>query len=354
MARKKRKKNDTGFGARIARSIAAIIILTAFILSISYFVKEISTFDAVKFAKMTNPIFSKVGLNGDDMMKLTGIVLGRVGSAGIADKNSGFETAAAEDGDVAGVSALSSGNVRFKVAIMADSHDSSDLLKKALVQSETLGVRAVFHLGDLTDLGYLNKLHDAKKVLHDSGLNYYAIPGDRDLWWSVGPQTFLEVFETNYHSVKIDGVKFVMLDNSANYSVIDEVQMSWFKREVRDADFVLLAQPLYISEKHVYYNTEFMGIMGVVKGETVLKVKQQADEILTAIRESSVKAVVAGDHHLSSKTRDPVKNDLEHYVVGPVIGIGDTEGRLRSAQSSRFSILTIFEDGFEMEDVVLE
>jgi predicted phosphodiesterase len=351
MARKKKRKiSDSGFGARIARSIAAIIILTAFILGISYFVKEVSTLDAVKVVNISRPFLVSLGVSEEDVGRVAGRFIQRIGETDLSSKKGD----AGSSGDGQSIEQSESGDVisrevLFKVAIMADSHDQNALLTQALQQAEGLDAEAVFHLGDLTELGYLDRLRDAKRVLDNSGLTYYVIPGDRDLWWSTGPDAFLQVFEKNYHSVKINDTKFVMLDNSANYTVVNDEQMDWFKKEITDADFVLLAQPLYVSSDHIFYNTKAMGI---VNGEVYKTVRDQAEELLKIIRDSKVKAVVAGDHHLFSRSVDPVRANLSHVAVGPIIG--NPDGQLRSPQESSFSILTVLESGFEIENIVLE
>ena len=354
MARKKKRKiSDSGLGARIARSIAAIIILTAFILAISYFVKEVSTLDAAKVVDISRPLLAKLGVSEEDVGRVAGRFIQRIGETDVSAKKT--DTGGGGDEGLAGQSVPGdiSREVLFKVAVMTDSHDQSALLSQALQQAEEAGVEAVFHLGDLTDLGYLDRLRDAKRVLDNSGLTYYVIPGDRDLWWSTGPDAFLQVFEKNYHSVKINDTKFVMLDNSAIYSEIGKEQMEWFKREVKEADFVLLAQPLYVdfSPPHLLNNNKLMGYDP--DGEVVRTVRDQAEELLDIIRDSPAKAVIAGNQHLSSEHTDPVKPQVSHYVVGAIIG--NPDGQLpRSFQISRFSMLYILEGGFEIENIVLE
>ena len=85
----------------------------------------------------------------------------------------------------------------------------------------------------------------AKVIMDESGLLYYSLPGDRDLYESVGPQNFYNVFGKPRLSVTIGDVKVVLLDNSANYSLIDSAIIGQFKEEIKDADFVAISQPLY-------------------------------------------------------------------------------------------------------------
>jgi predicted phosphodiesterase len=245
-------------------------------------------------------------------------------------------------------------DVLFRIAFIADSHNFNGVMANALSQAKENGVSQVFHLGDMTDWGDVTSLQNAKSVLDSSELAYYTLPGDHDLAESAslglqGARNFTRVFGKNYRSVTVDDYKFVLLDNSANYTVVDSAQMDWFREEVKDADFVLLPQPVYISADNIFHRTR---VMGIVDGELVTKVNEQAQEILGIIRESNVRAVFFADHHMSSTAKDPVNEDLAHYGVGAVVS--NSEG-LRSLQKSRFSILTVYNFGdFEVSEVVLE
>ncbi len=69
---------------------------------------------------------------------------------------------------------------------------------------------------------------------------------------------------------------------------------------------------------------------------------------------ADVKAVIAGDHHKSSKVSDTQRSGLMHYVVGAVGGTL-SEYSQKSLQSQRFSILSLFEDGsYDISDAELE
>ena len=130
------------------------------------------------------------------------------------------------------------------------------------------------------------------------------------------------------------------MDNSANYTVIPEEEMNWFTTEVSDADFVLVHTTMYATDND--------RIMGVVEGEVVSKVKEQADEILTLVRGSNVKAIISGDRHLFSEIEDPVRKSLKHIVLGAL-----TESR--NVQTPRFAVLELGAGGgFEVKEVVLE
>jgi hypothetical protein len=144
--------------------------------------------------------------------------------------------------------------------------------------------------------------------------------------------------------VTIGDIKFVMLNNSANYTVIDKDKISQFAEELADADFVLLSQPLF--HPLASYGKP---VMGLVKGEIVPDVKEQAGDILTLIQDSNVRAVIAADHHSFSRYPDRVDAGLEHVVLGPV-----TDVRAEQSKTS-VTFLSVFDDGsYEIEESFFE
>lgn len=348
--RKKYYSAKAEFATRAVRSVSAVVILTALVLGISYFVRELSTLDPTKLVRVSAPILAKVGVSEEKAGEVAGKFAKRIGETniGFPDKDVDEEDLVSEDDENVesdesneeDIVAAESERELFSVAILADSHNDNERLTKALERAEELSVSAVFHIGDLTDLGITENLRDAKKTLDESATKYYAIPGDRDLWQSVGPDNFTEVFGKNYYKVTLDGYKFVILDNSANYTVVEEELIEWFGEEVEDADFVLLAQPLYHPTNDK--------VMGNVNDETVADVREQAIEILTSIRESDVKAIFAADHHKFSESADPEDEDLVHFVMGAI-----TEER--NLQTPRLAVLKVFDGGdYEVEQIVLD
>jgi len=321
--KKRNKSAKFSILGKLLRPIISVIVLTALVLGIALFVKEISTLSYKKVISISSPLLAKMGLSSDKAGEVAGEFIKRASDTDININSNPIKKS----------------EPILTVAIFADSHSDNLNLLKAISKTKDLSIDTVFHLGDLTDLGVIDKLEETKKILDESGLKYYAIPGDHDLWQSVGLDNFKQVFGDNFHSITIQGVKFVMLDNSANYTVVDSKLMTWFKEEVRDADFVLLSQPLH----HPTFNR----VMGVVDGEDITKVKEQALEIANLIRQSKVKAIIAGDQHASSTNIDAQKPTLSHIVVGAIT----SELNL---QSPRFSVLRVYSDGsYKIEDILL-
>lgn len=237
----------------------------------------------------------------------------------------------------------------FSVAIMADCEDDFDRLYAALQVARDSGVRAIFFLGDFTSWGDQAGLQKAKALLDASGFDYYVLPGDHDLAQAVsdgdtsGLKYFRAVFGSNVASVEIMGVKFVLLDNSANYTKVSSTRLAWFLSQLPSADFILLAQPLYHAANP--------RVMGIVEGEVIDSVRDQAEDLLTKLRESKVKAVIAADQHLFSRQQDPVRIFLEHVVVGALVG---NERQLRNPQTPRFVLLSVFKDSsYDIEEVLV-
>jgi len=72
-------------------------------------------------------------------------------------------------------------------------------------------------------------------------------------------------------------------------------------------------------------------------------------ELLKAVRESGVKAVIAGDLHLFTSYQDPEKADLMHYSIGAVLKSQSVEKF--NFQSPRFAVFKVFaDDTFELVD----
>lgn len=349
------RKKKSSIGLSIVKPLGAVIVLTAFILTISLLVKGVSQLNTGKVLSTLQPFLAKLNINVEDSMlgEVAGSISARISNTDLSGGGSierikndtSEETDYNSDNTFREVSSTTSGTatsdvVLLKIALLADSHSDYPMLKEALSKVKALSPSAIFFLGDYTELGLLEDLTEAKNIMNSADLPYYSLPGDHDLWKSVGPQYFDEVFDDRNQVYKKSGVKFVLLDNSANYTAISSEDLSWFEKEVTDADFVVLSQPLYSSKLDRY--------MGKVNGEEVAVVLEQRNQLLNTIRKSNVRAVISADLHSSGTTADPDKNNLLHVQVGAL-------ARERNLQTPRFSTITVFDDiSFEVEDVMLE
>lgn len=219
----------------------------------------------------------------------------------------------------------------FRIAIISDSENDWDYVKRALDEVKSEGITTVIHTGDVTKLGVPENLNTARDILRDSGLTAYVIPGDRDLWKSGGEATaFQNAFGSSYQLVEKNGVNLLLIDNSNEYEGIDSTEWAFINKNLPLADFVFLHNPIYFSD------SSLLGDKGM--GEYSAEVDAQRKELLELIRKSPAKAVFAGDQHFFSENPDSEDNDLMHYVMGAL-------NSTRNLQRPNFVILTVFEDG---------
>lgn len=314
------------------KSFFSVLVLTSLVLGITLTVKGISDLNEKKIISLA----SKIGMEG----QVAGLFSKRPVKDLVAQVTSAVNLGATPVNNIENKK-----EIVFKIAIIADSENDFDDLNKALERIKTLDVYEVVHLGDLTEWGDIGSMTKIKEYLDNSKLNYVVIPGDHDLAESVGNKdvtglaNFIQVYGNNYHILNTNGMKIVILDNSANYTPISNTLVSWFKTQVTNADFVMLSQPLY--------HPTNSRTMGVVDTQPTPLVVDQALLLLDMIRKSNVKAIIAADQHISSENVDPVRGDLQHIVVGALI-------RTRNLQTPRFSLLTVYSDkSFTTEDVIL-
>lgn len=227
--------------------------------------------------------------------------------------------------------------VKFKFAILADSHKDTLNLEKALNQARDNGAQFVIMMGDLSDVGTMDELESSKRVLDASGLTYYAAAGDHDLWDSRDkesdpPKNFAAVFGKTYQSFTFDGVRYVLIYNSDNYSGLDGVQLKWLEDELASAQsgdskltFVFAPTPLFHpSSDHVM-------------GKVTPKLVSQAEHLATSMKRANVDMVFSADTHFYSKFTEP-KNELKMMTVGAVTSE-------RNPQAPRFAMVEVLEDG---------
>ncbi len=343
-SRRTRRKKIT-FIQRFFRSIVAIVILSAFILGISLMVKEMAGLDPYGVVKLAGPILDKIGISTEEAGQVAGTFAERMLKTNIAPSVS-YKEDLSGSGDGNGASTTRS--VVFKAVMMGDSANDNTGLASALSLAEKVGANRVFYLGDYTNLGVKSNLEAAKAVMDASGLLYYSLPGDRDADINAEPvanfENYFDVFGNPRVSVTIGDIKFALLNNSANYTLIDSEYLGQFYNELNGADYVILSQPLYHP-----LNTIGKPIMGVVNGEIVPNVKAQADEILSKIRESNVRVIVAGDQHSFAKIPDSEKEGLTHVYIGPIAKERADRG------IASITLLSIYDDAsYSVEELFLD
>ena len=235
----------------------------------------------------------------------------------------------------------------YRFAVMADSHKDTGSLAKALTQAKKADVKFVIGIGDLSDVGTIDELSNTKQQFDASGLNYYLIPGDHDLWDSINKklqpnQNFKDLFGTPYQSFSYQNTRLILLDNSDDYLGLDELELKWLQDELdrlkqnpSKLTLAFVGTPLYHpSSDHSM-------------GRLTPKLKDQAAHVASILKKAGVAEVLAGDTHFSSRYTDP-STDLKMTAVGAVTSV-------RNPQSPRFVLVDVFEDGsYNIQDTEIK
>lgn len=230
--------------------------------------------------------------------------------------------------------------IQSVVALVSDSEGDWESLSKVVQGLDNKVVPNAIHLGDITQLGVLEDLQEAKRITDRSSAKFYFVPGDRDLWKSSGVGNFNKVFGQSYSVVTIGSSNFLLIDNSNEYEGIPDEQWRYIEENISKADFVVLHNPIYFSDS-------LLGLARHGMGQYSEDVEAQRVRLLSLIQESNVKAVFAGDQHLFSESADREKRELNHYVVGAL----NTD---RNIQQPNYVLLTLYTDGdYHVEQVYL-
>lgn len=258
--------------------------------------------------------------------------------------------------------AQKSGNIVFKFALVADSHADTDMLKNALFQAKVSGVKFVIGLGDYSDVGTIPELTTVKKIFDDSGLPYYVIPGDHDLWdardkGKSAISNFSQVFGTPYQSFSDSEIRFLLLYNSDNYNGVDDTQFSWLKSELDKKTDQTKSIYIFVHELLVHPTSDqVMGSSRKTGGEAGsarksdpgvlanVKLQNQAKELLDLFNQAKVGGVFAGDIHAFTTYTDMATN-INMVTVGALT-------KERNTQAPRFAIVDVYDDGgYNISDI---
>ena len=351
----------SSFIGRFFRLIISVVVLSALVLGITLGMKSLYGTNAETLAMSVKPLLAKIHINIDE--KKIGQVAGKfVERMSQTDLGSGVSTSRdTVESDNRLVSGSNNKNEKllFNVAVMSDIHEDTQNLEKALNLAKNKGLEKVFILGDITNYGDVVTLNKVKNVLDKSGLEYFVLPGDHDLAQSVSVSNFVQVFGSDNQVVKVGDYKFLLFDNSFNFTKIGAPQISWLQNNIIGADFILLSQPLYTKGLTPFFEKIYMGSTSTDPETQALKAQQeevrdQGIALLNLIRtENNIKAIFAGEHLKSSELTDSVRDTLKHYVVGAVSSIVN-EYPQNIIQTPRFSLLSVFEDRtYQVEDIML-
>lgn len=237
----------------------------------------------------------------------------------------------------------------FRFLLISDPHTDNGNLEKAITQAKQTypDLKFIIGLGDYSEVGTIEELRSAKAVFDSAGLRYFLVPGDHDLWdcrnRSIAPANcFKEVFGLDYQTFIFDDFKFLLLNNSDNYTGVGSEQLSFLgnqleknKEEGIKIVFVFMHEPLYHpSSDHV---------MGWVEKS----LKPQAEMMLFKLKEGGATKIFSGDIHYFSKYSEP-KTSLEMFTIGAI-------SSTRNPQVPRFAVVAVGANGsIQVEDIEIK
>lgn len=240
-------------------------------------------------------------------------------------------------------------NLKFRFALVADSHKDNQGLNKALSQAKASGAKFVIGLGDYSEVGTVDELRLAKQQFDTAGLAYYLTAGDHDLWDSrnknLSPeQNFKEIFGSPFQSFSYENARFLLIYNSDNYLGIDSLQLKWIEDElsrISSENGVSGSKKVTFSITHIpLYHPSSDHIMGKENP----KLRNQTEHLRSLFKRHNISEVFYGDTHFYSHYTDP-ENSLSMTSVGAVTSE-------RNPQSPRFALVDVFDDGsYNITDV---
>ncbi|OGL52348.1 hypothetical protein A3K55_02335 [Candidatus Shapirobacteria bacterium RBG_13_44_7] len=179
--------------------------------------------------------------------------------------------------------------VELRVAMGADIHTDVDSLEKMLVAAKGKGSSLVILVGDLTKVGARSELVAVRKVLDESGMRFYVVPGNHD-WWNqkTSRGAWEEIFGVKYQSFKEGGNKFILVDNG-HWLGLGKEQRQWLEGEVLECRVVRCVVVMHMPLQHLW-STHVMG-------EDSQAVKAEAGELVKLLVDNGVKEIYSGHLH---------------------------------------------------------
>lgn len=220
----------------------------------------------------------------------------------------------------------------LRFAIVSDSENDNENLKKALVGAKADSASFVIGLGDFTQLGLIDDLSAAQKVFAESGMEYFVTAGDRDLWDSRdkgnrAQANFEAVFGNATGVIDKNGVKIVLVDNSDIYAGISDSDWDLLQTGLDETSNLTL-----VMSHKAPFHPQTAHIMGSER-ESVAK---QAQEYINFLEEKKIGGFFSGDIHFYAKFNSP-NNVFKMNTIGSV-------SRERNFQGASFAIVKVFED----------
>lgn len=238
----------------------------------------------------------------------------------------------------------------LRFALVADSENDNEDLKKALDQAKGSGVNFVIGLGDWSTIGTKSDLTAAKNVFDASGLKYYLTPGDHDLWDSRNRGddalfNYIDVFGEPNHSIEASGIKIDIVDNSDIYKGIDQKEWDGLLESLRKP-----AKLHFVFSHKTPFHPQSSHVMGSENEQVAI----QAKKYIELLEENHVDGFFAGDLHFfarfsSTGGSTSGGNSSANGVRITTIGAMDRE---RNFQGPRYGVVTVYDDySWDVSDV---
>jgi hypothetical protein len=242
------------------------------------------------------------------------------------------------------------GSVLYKFALVADSHNTNDFLARALSQAQQTpdGIKFIIGLGDYTDVGTVEELKAAKVKFDETGIRYFTIPGDHDLWDSRDKKkdptaNFMQVFGLPYQSFTYENSRFILLDDADNYVGMGEEQKKWLQSELEKSSKDPEVKSIFVFAHEAFYHPSADRFIGKVTPNLI----NEARDLIKEFKDANVKAIFTGDIHFFTQYEEP-----DTHLLMNTIGAVTVD---RNPQSPRYAIVSVYEDGgFFVEDVSIK
>jgi predicted phosphodiesterase len=214
----------------------------------------------------------------------------------------------------------------FRFVVVGDSHSDTVDYQKVLEAATAEGPDFIIHVGDLTRVGDTGDLRKAKQLLDQTGISYYAIPGDHDVVNSKNTDNFQSVFSQPYQAFDHNGFRFILLDNSNSQSSFGEQQWKFIRTEVETSEPLVLFMHNPLSNPLIIKHTM----------EETAAGKQDSHDLLSLLQDKQVAQLFSGEMHF-----------FQQYVVGnnfPLTIVG-TAGTFETAILAEYCLAIAYDDG---------
>ncbi len=226
-----------------------------------------------------------------------------------------------------------------KIALLADTHNNQQGLKKSLEESKNLKVNYVIVLGDFTDYSEVKYLKEQKQILDEANLDYCVVPGDHDIIGNnnkelnVEESNFFKIFENKICKLYIKKYNIAILINPYNYKTLNKEYLNNFYNLLSSDKISILIteQPIYNPKSNIY-----MGFFDQ-------KVKEQAKEILKKLQNKEM-IIVSADTHFFKKYK---KDNLIFYNLGAITN-------KKNITKPNFAILEITDNNIKLYQKEIE